>query len=86
MPFVWGNYLFGLSPLPLTTFSLGTFVGCAPAVAVYVSAGQVGAEIAVNGAGTNPYLLGLGVAATIGAVSVAGNIASDALKEAGLEV
>ena len=86
VPFVWGNYLFGLSPLPLTTFSLGTFVGCAPAVAVYVSAGQVGAEIAVNGAGTNPYLLGLGVAATIGAVSVAGNIASDALKEAGLEV
>jgi len=86
VPFVWGNYLFGLSPLPLPTFALGTFFGCAPAVAVYVSAGQVGADVAVNGAGTNPYLLALGIAATVGAVSVAGNVASDALKEAGLDV
>ena len=86
VPFVWGNFLFGLSPLPLGTFALGTFVGCAPAVAAYVSAGQVGADIAVNGAPTNPYLLGLGVAATIGAITVAGNVASDALKEAGLDV
>lgn len=86
VPFVWGNYLFGLSPLPLPTFALGTLIGCAPAVAAYVSAGQVGADIAVNGAPANPYLLGLGVAATIGAITVAGNIANDALKEAGLDV
>jgi uncharacterized membrane protein YdjX (TVP38/TMEM64 family) len=83
VPFVWGNYLFGLSPLPLPTFALGTFFGCAPAVAVYVSAGQVGADVAVNGAGTNPYLLALGIAATVGAVSVAGNVASDALMAQG---
>lgn len=35
---------------------------------------------------TNPYLLGLGVVATVGAITVAGNIASDALNDAGLEV
>ena len=46
----------------------------------------MGADIAVNGAPANPYLLGLGVAATIGAITVAGNIANDALKEAGLDV
>ena len=86
LPFVWGNYLLGLSPLPLGTFALGTFIGCAPAVAAYVSAGQVGADIAVNGADTNPYLLALRAAATVGAVTVAGNIANDALEEAGLEV
>ena len=78
--------LFGLSPLPLGTFALGTFMGCAPAVAAYVSAGQLGAEIAVHGADTNPYLLALGIAATVGAITLAGNIANDALREAGLDM
>ena len=51
------------------------------AQAAYVSAGQVGAEIAVNGAESNPLVLGLGVAATLAAISFAGNIATDALKD-----
>jgi len=67
--------------VPLPAFSIGTFVGCLPAVAGYVSAGQVGAEIAVNGADSNPYVLGLGIAATLGAISFAGNIATEALKD-----
>lgn len=46
-----------------------------------MSAGQVGAEIAVNGAESNPFVLGLGVAATIGAITFAGNIATSALKD-----
>ena len=54
--------------------------------AAYVSAGQVGAEIAVNGADSNPLVLGLGVIATIGAISVAGNIATDALKDLDLDL
>lgn len=81
LPFAWANYVFGLSPVPLSAFSIGTFVGCFPAVAGYVSAGQVGAEIAVNGAESNPLVLGLGVAATLGAISFAGNIATNALKD-----
>jgi len=81
LPFAWANYVFGLSPVPLPAFSIGTFVGCLPAVAGYVSAGQVGAEIAVNGADSNPYVLGLGIAATLGAISFAGNIATEALKD-----
>jgi len=81
LPFAWANYVFGLSPVPLPAFSIGTFVGCLPAVAAYVSAGQVGAEIAVNGAESNPLVLGLGVAATLAAISFAGNIATDALKD-----
>ena len=39
------------------------------------------AEIAVNGAESNPIVLGLGVAATLGAISFAGNIATNALKD-----
>ena len=47
---------------------------------------QVGAEIAVNGAETNPALLALGVAATLGAISFAGNIATSALKDLDLDL
>ena len=81
LPFAWANYIFGLSPVPWGAFTLGTFVGCLPAVAGYVSAGELGAEIAVNGADANPIVLGLGIAATLGAITVAGNIANDALKD-----
>ena len=56
------------------------------AQAGYVSAGQVGAEIAVNGAESNGLVLGLGVAATLGAISFAGNIATDALKDSGVDL
>jgi hypothetical protein len=123
------NYVFGLSPVPLPAFSIGTFAGCLPAVvrsashkmppshlgapecarrpsdavlmpcaftcascdacfeqAGYVAAGQAGAEIAVNGAESNPIVLGLGVAATLSAISVAGNIATQALKDLDLDL
>ena len=108
LPFSWANYVFGLSPVPLPAFSIGTFVGCLPAVVrtsptparrrarprnllltlmsrrtppltraslssrsqtAYVSAGQAGAEIAVNGAESNPIVLGLGVVATLAAIA-----------------
>lgn len=64
LPFAWANYVFGLSPVPLAAFSIGTFVGCLPAVTAYVSAGSVGAEIAVNGADASPTMLGLGAVAS----------------------
>lgn len=86
LPFAWANYVFGLSPVPLAAFSVGTFVGCLPAVAGYVSAGKLGAEIAVNGADTSPGLLVLGVIATIGAITFAGNIATSALKDLNVDL
>ena len=86
LPFAWANYVFGLSPVPISAFSIGTFVGCLPAVAGYVSAGQVGAEIAVNGAESSPLLLGVGVIATLGAISFAGNIATNALKDLDIDL
>lgn len=86
LPFSWANYIFGLSPVPFTAFSLGTFFGCLPAVSAYVNAGKLGAEIVVNGAESNDLLLGVGVLATLAAISVAGNIASKALKEQGVDL
>ena len=87
IPFVWGSYVFGLLPISIFTFAAGTFVGCLPyAVAASISSEQLGVEAAVHGEALNPYLLGLGAAATIGALGVAGNLATDALREAGLDV
>ena len=86
IPFAWGNYIFGISPLPVGTFALGTMIGCAPGVAAVVSAGSAGAEIAASGLGSDGATLGLGIAATVGAITVAGNIATEALKEAGLDI
>lgn len=86
LPFSWANYLFGLSPVPFTAFSLGTFLGCLPAVTAYVNAGRLGAEIVVNGAEGNDALLAVGVVATIGAITLAGNIASKALKDMDIDL
>ena len=86
IPFAWGNYIFGVSPLPVGAFALGTFIGCAPGVAAVVSAGSAGAEIAATGVSSDGATLILGIAATIGAITVAGNIATEALREAGLDL
>lgn len=64
----------------------GTFVGCLPAVTAYVTAGEVGADVAINGAESDPLLLALGAAATIGAITFAGNIATSALKDLDLDL
>jgi len=86
LPFAWANYIFGLSPVPWTAFTFGTFAGCLPAVAGYVSAGQLGAEIAVHGAESNPVVLGIGVAATLAAITFAGKIADKALKDMDIDL
>jgi len=52
----------------------------------YVSAGQLGAEMVVNGAEANPLVLGIGILATVGAISVAGNIANEALKDMDIDL
>lgn len=86
LPFSWANYVFGLSGVPWAPFSLGTFLGCFPAVTAYVSAGQLGAEIIVNGAESNSVLLGGGIAATLAAITIAGRVASQALRDMDLDL
>lgn len=87
LPFTWGNYMCGFSPIKVSTFSLGVLLGCFPTCAAYVYAGQAGADIAVNGpADQNPYLIAFGALATVGGIAMAGNIAQDALREAGLDL
>jgi len=86
LPFAWANYVFGLSPVPAAAFSIGTFVGCLPAVTAYVSAGTVGADVVINGAQNDPLVLAIGAVATLGAITFAGNIATNALKDLDLDL
>lgn len=86
LPFAWANYVFGLSPVPASAFSIGTFVGCLPAVTSFVVAGEAGASVIIDGAPTNPYLTALGIAATLGAITFAGNLATDALKDMDIDL
>jgi hypothetical protein len=39
IPFVWSNYLFGLTPVAILPYAAGTFFGTLPGVSVFVSAG-----------------------------------------------
>lgn len=86
LPFSWANYVFGLSGVQYAAFLLGTLAGCLPAIAAYVFSGQLGAEMALNGGESSPLLLGIGVIATIAAVTVAGNVAGETLREQGLDL
>jgi uncharacterized membrane protein YdjX (TVP38/TMEM64 family) len=86
LPFAWANYVFGLTPVPVAAFSLGTAAGCFLPISAYVYAGKAGAEIAVNGADSNPALLGLGIVATLGAIYIAGDIATKALQDLDLNL
>jgi len=85
LPFAWANYVFGLSGVPWLAFSLGTLLGCLPAVAAYVSTGQLGAEIVVSGSKTSPLLLFVGILASVGGVAMLGQIAQRALARHGLK-
>jgi len=86
LPFAWANYVFGLTPVPKAAFSFGTLLGCLPSVAAYVAAGRAGANVAINGPGEEPLLLALGGAATFGAISLTGRVATRALKEADIDI
>jgi len=86
VPFALSNYVLGLAPVGPLAFSLGTALGQLIPTSAYVSAGQAGAEVALNGVGQDPVVLALGVAATLGGISFAGKTATNALKDLDLDL
>lgn len=66
--------------MPFSAYIVGTLAGTLPAIFAYVNAGQLSSEILLSG--TPPsWLVQFGLAATLGAVVLIGNLASDALKD-----
>jgi len=64
IPFVWSNYLFGLTSVPVIPYTIGTAIGTLPGLSVFVSAGVLGKGVMGGTIQLPPALLAAGVAAT----------------------
>mmetsp|Transcript_51383 Transcript_51383/g.122312 ORF Transcript_51383/g.122312 Transcript_51383/m.122312 type:complete len:382 (-) Transcript_51383:258-1403(-) len=83
IPFCWSNYLFGLTPINVVPYAMGTAVGTLPGLLVFVSAGVVGKSIAGGGATPPAELLAIGALATVGAMTFLGRVSQQELAKLG---
>ena len=65
-PFNVVNFLFGLTPISMRTYTLGTFVGIIPGTAIYTWAGSAGADL-LSGGDPIPFVIAL---IALGALSI----------------
>jgi uncharacterized membrane protein YdjX (TVP38/TMEM64 family) len=84
VPFNLQNYLFGITAIPFGSYVVATFVGIAPATAVFVAVCALG-EAALDGRPEQWALLGGGLFATVIAVVLVTRKARALLRDAGLE-
>jgi uncharacterized membrane protein YdjX (TVP38/TMEM64 family) len=84
VPFNLQNYLFGLTAVPFGSYVAATFVGIAPATAVFVAIGTLG-EAALDPGSGKWALLGGGLLATVAAIVLVTRKARALLREAGVE-
>jgi uncharacterized membrane protein YdjX (TVP38/TMEM64 family) len=86
-PFVYVNYLFGLTAIPAATYAVATILGMIPATIVYValgaSAGAAASGQAASWSTAHIAVTVLGVAAAIVVSFVVARIATRAVREAG---
>ena len=90
LPLAAANYLYGITSLKLGPFVLGSWAGMLPGCWALVSAGQLGASVAVGGAGALGGAGGLarlaaGILAGALAIAVVAKAAQDAISEPGEE-
>lgn len=89
LPFSISNYLYGLTSVKFMEYVLGSWLGMLPGTVAYVSAGAAVNALTELSSGkqtnVNPVLVVLGLAATVGALSLIGKIATDAIEEDGDE-
>lgn len=86
LPFSVSNYLYGLTSVRLPQYVAGSWLGMLPGTVAYVSAGaalNALTDIASSKQAVNPYLLGIGLAATVGALYFIGQLAAGAIEAEG---
>lgn len=79
IPFCWSNYLFGLTPVPIFPYAVGTFLGTLPGLSVFVSAGVVGKAMATGSVSVPPALFASGIAATAAVMAILGKVSQKEL-------
>lgn len=86
-PFVYVNYLFGLTAIPAATYAVTTILGMIPATIVYValgaSAGAAASGQAASWSTARIVITGAGVAAAVVVSFLVARIATRAVREAG---
>lgn len=83
LPFAISNYLYGLTSVNLMPYVAGSWLGMLPGTVAYVSAGAAVSALSDLSAGkgsVNPYLVVLGLVATVGALSTIGRMATNAIE------
>lgn len=81
IPFVWSNYLFGLTPIPLLPYSVATFLASLPPLFAFVSGGVVGKAVADGSVSAPPGLIVFGVLATVGILVFIGRVSREELQK-----
>eukprot|EP00924_Labyrinthula_sp_SR-Ha-C_P013905 maker-scaffold_5-snap-gene-17.3-mRNA-1 protein AED:0.01 eAED:0.01 QI:61/1/1/1/1/1/2/123/261 len=85
IPFGMNNYVCGLTDMKLSDFVIGTFLGVLPGTTAYCNIGAMGKDI---GDEMTPYQKGslvLGIVAALAVIKVLSDLATKALKEAGID-
>eukprot|EP00798_Chlamydomonas_sp_ICE-L_P020916 gene20916-27764_t len=88
LPLAASNYLYGLTSVDLGPYVLGSFLGMLPGTYAFVSAGDFGAAVLMNGEGSlevSPLQIGVGLAVTVVALGFIGQLAKKAIEDADRE-
>lgn len=86
IPFGMNNYVCGCTQMKLWEFVVGTFFGVLPGTTAYCNAGSLSKQALDQGTTTlQKCVMGLGVIAALATVKLMSDLATSALKEAGIE-
>lgn len=75
----------GISTVPFSAYLLGSWLGTLPAIFAYVQVGELGSEAALSGHPPS-WLVGFGIAATLAAITLVGNLANKTLKDLDIDL
>lgn len=85
IPFGLNNYVCGCTDMDLWKFMLATFIGVLPGTTAYCNLGAMGKKALEEGTtSSQKFIVAVGVVAGIAVVKLISNLATKALKEAGI--
>ena len=86
IPFGINNYLCGCTDMKLWQFGLGTWLGVLPGTTAYCNLGAMGKTVLAEGTTMLQKIsMMIGIIAAIAVIKILSNLASNALKEAGID-
>lgn len=84
LPLAVSNYFYGLTSVDLGSYMLGSWLGMLPGTFAYVSAGEAGKAVLMEGEGSmgvETWQVALALGVTLGVIGYVGNLAKKAIEE-----